>query len=127
MKKIKFISSNEIVADDTIFVAKMKGQVSTKEALLGALSEILNMPGYFGFNWDALSDCLSDFHWIKQKKIVLIHENIPNLSASDLNIYLEVLIDAIDSWANDDKHEFIVIFPESSEILINALLVERVN
>ena len=35
-------------------------QVTAKESFLGTLSAALQFPDYFGYNWDAFYDCLSD-------------------------------------------------------------------
>ena len=70
----------------------------------------LDFPGCYGSNWDALYYCLRDFYWITNKKIVLIHEQLPELPVHDLDIYLDILNDAILSWVDDDKHELEVWF-----------------
>ncbi|MBD0422937.1 barstar family protein [Streptomyces sp. TRM S81-3] len=33
--------------------------------------EHLRLPDYFGWNWDALRDCLHDFHWLPAAHILL--------------------------------------------------------
>lgn len=35
-------------------------EVATKESFLGAMSAALQFPDYFGYNWDAFYDCLSE-------------------------------------------------------------------
>jgi hypothetical protein len=46
--------------------------VYDKPTLLHALYQACQFPAYFGFNWDALLDCLSDFGWHAAKSHVLI-------------------------------------------------------
>jgi RNAse (barnase) inhibitor barstar len=65
---------------------------------------VLNFPNYYGFNWDALNDCLSDFHWLNHEKITLVHENLPLLSDHELKIYLEILRDAVLIHKKDVSH-----------------------
>lgn len=36
------------------------GSVADKEGFMAAVSAALALPGWFGRNWDALADCLSD-------------------------------------------------------------------
>lgn len=36
------------------------GGVTDKDGFMDAVSEALRLPGWFGRNWDALGDCLSD-------------------------------------------------------------------
>jgi RNAse (barnase) inhibitor barstar len=94
-------------------VATIPRQIESSEELLKVLYEKLDLPGYFGFNWNALYDCLRDLHWIKEQDVVLIHEDLPALGTQDLSIYLEVLEDSVRSWGPGEEHRFIVVFPEA--------------
>jgi hypothetical protein len=42
--------------------ADLKGTVD-KKGLLEKISRALDFPSYFGMNWDALNDCLTDMGW----------------------------------------------------------------
>jgi len=46
---------------------------------------------------------------------VLIHEQLPESPVHDLDIYLDILNDAILSWVDDDKHEPEVCFSLSDK------------
>ena len=39
-------------------------RVTTKEAFLTAAGEALAFPDWYGHNWDALADCLTDLSWM---------------------------------------------------------------
>jgi hypothetical protein len=65
-----------------------------KEQLLRQLADCLAFPDYFGGNWDALIDCLSDLSWLHAPETVIDHAGLPNLGPNDLRLYLECLIDA---------------------------------
>lgn len=99
--------------------------VKNKDQLLSELALTLNFPNYFGHNWDALNECINDLHWIENKKITLIHENIPDLKFSDLQIYIEILKDAVLQWKTSDEHVLSIIFPQTSENIISALLTDQ--
>lgn len=73
-----------------------------KANLLEFLASAFGFPGYFGFNWDALEDCLSDLSWIEgNSKIVLIHPSDPLVGHSeDLLTYLSILSDASQALEN---------------------------
>lgn len=68
--------------------------VEGKQALLELLAQKLAFPSYFGFNWDALIDCLSDMSWCASDEIVVVHRGLPRLSARDTTLYLQSLCDA---------------------------------
>lgn len=110
----------QIKNKDYTFVAKLPKGISQKQQLLSSLSNCLKFPDYFGMNWDALDDCLSDFNWISRKTIVLYHEDVPLMIAKEeQSTYLEILLHAVDTWKNSPKHEFIVSFPSAVKSYLN--------
>jgi RNAse (barnase) inhibitor barstar len=122
MVHFKFIEDINSYQPAKSFLAIIDANVRGKEDLLKELHNKLQLPSYFGFNWDALLDCLRDFHWIQNKGIVLIHTVIPHIEENDLKTYLEILNDAIQDWQTDDEHYLEVIFPKSSEDALKALV-----
>jgi RNAse (barnase) inhibitor barstar len=118
-KFIEDINSNQPYESFSIVI---NPALSSKDELLEELYNKLQLPDYFGFNWDALLDCLRDFHWIKNRGIILIHTVIPHIEEQDLKIYLEILNEAIQNWKRDDEHYFEVIFPKSSEYTLKSLV-----
>ena len=87
-----------------------------------ARKQYLNLPGYFGLNWDALYDCLRDFHWIEQHKIVIIHDQFPLLKQSDAAMYLSVLHDTVLDWKSGEEHSLEVIFDAHDHENIRSLM-----
>jgi hypothetical protein len=71
----------------------------------------LQLPEYLGDNWDALSECVRDFHWIPRRRIVLLHEDLPLLKAEAVATYIDILSGAIEFWMAQEGHAFIVKFP----------------
>lgn len=117
MKGLKFIKNPQAFISDADFVAHLSG-ISSKDELLKQLSKKLNFPEYFGHNWDALSDCLRDFHWIEQQKIILVHDDCPQLNEHELSTYLQVLFEAVQDWKKGEEHSLETVFPESIRRLV---------
>ena len=61
MQNIKFIKDIPSCNPRDAFIAWLPLNIHGKEELFIQLSNKLNLPDYFGFNWDALFDCLRDF------------------------------------------------------------------
>lgn len=104
-----FTDAPKVSGDE--FVADIPAGLTSTQALLQALYDNLQLPGYFGFNWDALSDCLRDLHWIQQRRVVLRHSDLPGIPSVELRTYLEVLAEAKASWGSDEEHTLDVVFP----------------
>jgi RNAse (barnase) inhibitor barstar len=122
MKNIEFLASPETYVNSDEFIIHLK-DVHGEDNLLNELSNCFHFPDYFGFNWNAVYDCLRDFHWITNKGIVLVHDNLPKLDKSILSNYVNVLIDAVADWKEDEEHYFKVIFPEKDkEVITNTLM-----
>ncbi|MGW2601710.1 barstar family protein [Streptomyces klenkii] len=41
--------------------------------------EQFRLPDYFGWNWNALSDCLRDLHWLPADQCIVVIENSERL------------------------------------------------
>jgi hypothetical protein len=103
------------------FVARL-GTVDGKAALMDALARALELPDWFGRNWDALDEVLGDLSWITEREVALVHEELPHLGAG-LPTYLTILSDAVAAWqGSDDPHRFSVIFPQRSHLEIARAL-----
>jgi hypothetical protein len=90
------------------------------------VADALCFPTYFGENWNALFDCLRDFHWVDKRRIVLVHDDVPDIPADDLRVYLEILRDAVTDWRAGEPHELVVVFDEGSlDAVANALVSTR--
>lgn len=122
MTPFRFMESPPSYDAAEVFYVRVDPHIGLADELLKALYYLLWFPGYFGFNWDALYDCLSDLAWIKSYKIVLVHESLPRLPEDDLKIYLEVLRDSVLGWAGDEGHELEVVFRCADKAVIESIL-----
>jgi RNAse (barnase) inhibitor barstar len=96
-------------------VVRLPCNIDDRTQLFDAYAQYLALPDYFGKNWDAFSECLRDLTWVVERRIVIIHEDLPVFDGATLRIYLEVLADCIDDWQPDEDHELLVLFPEAAE------------
>jgi len=121
---LPFAFVSDVPSYDTaeVFFVHLDPDICQTDELLRALYYGLWLPGYFGFNWDALYDSLCDLAWIPQKKLVILHAKLPSLPEADSKIYLEVLRDAVQNLAVSGQHVLEVIFPESDRSEIERLL-----
>jgi hypothetical protein len=104
------------------FVGAVPSNLSTAQDLLASLYEGLHLPGYFGFNWDALSDCLRDLHWVSRYEVIIWHEHLPVIAESEPKTYLDVLLDSVQSWRTSDEHRLRVVFPEDCKERVVEIL-----
>ncbi len=95
--------------------------MATKTDLIELVARALDVPDYFGANWDALDDCLRDLSWLKERVIVISHDGVPRLPAESLRTYLDVLTRAVESWHGEKDHAIIVAFPPDARNEIAAI------
>src|SRR5258706_9005825 len=84
-------------------------RVAGKPALLERLAGALEFPRWFGGNWDALEDCVSDLSWIKADGHVLLIEGAAALPADERGIFVEILASAAAAWT-ERKRPFFAVF-----------------
>jgi len=78
-------------------VVRIPVGIGDERALFSHYARELRFPYYFGLNWDALDECLTDLEWLVIPSLLLWHEDIP-LSAhpEGARTYLMDLAKAID-------------------------------
>ena len=87
-----------------------------KEALMQRIARALEFPRWFGGNWDALEDCLTDLTWLKKEGHVLLIEGAAGLPMDDRGILVDILASAATSWA-ERKRPFFAVFLDGSPAL----------
>jgi hypothetical protein len=55
---------------------------------------------------------------VSQRRIVIIHTDLPGLPAEDKRVYLEILAGSVAAWKPDADHELAVAFPGSARAAI---------
>lgn len=97
-----FVFVQNPVSEVADFTAVVGGDVSSKDDLMMELELSLQFPGYWGRNWDALEDMLTDLHWLKQGDVLIAHRSVGLFPDSVLRAYLDVLCVATESWAGEE-------------------------
>ncbi len=80
-----------------------------KVALLARIARALAFPHWFGGNWDALEDCLTDLSWSDAGGYILLFEGAADLPADEHGILIDILASAAASWA-ERRRPFFAVF-----------------
>jgi len=97
------------------------GGAPDKEALLEKLAAALAFPAWFGGNWDALEDCLTDLSWRAGDGHVALISGHGELPADDLGVLVDVLGAAAGHWAGRGKPFFAVFIDPAHALALPAL------
>jgi RNAse (barnase) inhibitor barstar len=92
------------------------GAVQGKSEFLARLAKALKFPHFFGMNWDALNDCLTDLSWLDDKGWVVILINGQELAAknqNDFNTAIEVFQAAAEYWRSHAKPFWIFVYGDN--------------
>ena len=91
-----------------------------KDALLKRIAEALDFPDWFGGNWDALEDCLSD---LPEAGYVLLFEHAR--AGDDLGVLIDVLRSSAEQWAERGKPFFAVFIDPARALPLPELFREK--
>ena len=86
-------------------------------------SNKLKFPTYFGYNWDALEECLTDLDWLQAEGHIIFIEHancFSNLNLTDRNNLLEVLRTVVHDWRNGRDYKVPIKFPMPFEIILHC-------
>lgn len=107
--------ADEIVqaaSDSGIQAARIR--YAEKPVLLKAIAAVLEFPDWFGENWDALEDCLSDLSWREAAGHVLLFEGAR--VGDDFGVLVDVLRSAAEHWAGRGT-PFFAVFIDPAGVL----------
>lgn len=94
-----------------------------KDKMLAAIAKSLGFPEWFGGNWDALEDSLTDLSWREDRARVLL---ISGAKAGDeLGILLDVLASAAEYWRERERAFFAVFVDPKGKLELPALYREK--
>lgn len=88
----------------SIFLIDNDSPILGKFQLLERISALGEFPDYFGFNWSALEDCLSDFTWLPSSGYIFIMRQAHYFMISEPESFLtfkEIMEDSGKLWANE--------------------------
>ena len=96
-----------------------------KDAMLTSIAKALAFPGWFGGNWDALEDCLSDLSWRKGGARVILFSDA--ISGDDLGVLLDVLGSVAESWRERSIPFYAVFVDPAGSLSLPALDDEKIR
>ncbi len=76
-------------------------ELTDKIGVLSALAAALRFPEWFGANWDALDDCLTDLSWLHAGAYLLLLDHADPLRRINPEVFeqlLQILADASAAW-----------------------------
>ena len=98
-------------------------RVAGKDALLDRFAAALAFPEWFGANWDALQDCLSDLSWREGRGQLLVIEGFEALQAAshdDCGVLLDVLAESAAHWLWQERPFFAVFIDPGRRLELPA-------
>lgn len=93
MAAFEFVADPAEFRDPRSLVLRIPQGIRSKRKLLAVFADKLQFPHYFGWNWDALYDCLTAVAGV-DRPITVVHCDLPFGAKSELRkIYLSILRD----------------------------------
>ncbi|CAA6808531.1 MAG: Unknown protein [uncultured Sulfurovum sp.] len=81
-------------------------RIQSKKQFLEMMHEAFYFPSYFGFNLDALDECMRDLAWIVEEEILVEVKNKSHLEEQNRNLY-NVIMESFqlynEYWAREEK------------------------
>lgn len=118
-----YVEEIENLAPSENLVAIVPAGIRLEEKLFSILSKEFKFP-YFGWNWDALNDCLHDFSWTEIFQITVIHRDLPALGTHPTRIYLDILACCVEDWKPYKDYQLKVVFPLSQKVAVFEAILE---
>ncbi len=92
--------------------AAMELGSADKGTILDGFASALRFPDWFGANWDALADCLTDLSWLDAPGYLIVLRPAPDIATrlgAEFETLVGVLQEAADFWREEER-SFCVLF-----------------
>ena len=110
---------------EAAILAEIPACIRSKQKLLRTLADQLQLPAYFGRNWDALEECLRNLSWLPAGSVQISHRDLPLPPGSHERwSYVQVLHAATRHWQLSLVNRLVCRFPAQTTEEIQALLRE---
>lgn len=119
---LRFVTDPSASADPGAVVVRIPPAIRTKRALLAEFAQQLKLPTYFGWNWDALEDCLRDLSWLNDSRpVIILHDSVPlSRGRKNRRIYMRILAETAVFWRLSGQRDFTVVFPITSQQAVQS-------
>lgn len=97
-----------------------------KASLLERLGRALEFPHWYGGNWDALEDCLTDLSWRPGTgHLLMIEGQAPlQIPQEDASVFLDILGQSAAYWARQGR-PFVAVFVDPGGVLSLPALPDK--
>jgi RNAse (barnase) inhibitor barstar len=86
--------------------------ISDKDQFLKQVAVILRFPEYFGNNWDAFADCLTDMSWQEAEGFLILYDHFGPFaehSPRQFETALDIFKESTEFWRNQGKALFVLL------------------
>ena len=97
-------------------------RIDAADDVFAGMARALEFPSWFGSNWDALEDCLSDLSWREREGYVLLVASYPRGDA--FGVLTDVLRSVAEYWASRGKPFFAVLLDPEKKLALPDLYRE---
>jgi len=91
----------------------IEGQdIRDKNQFLKQAALVLRFPKYFGNNWDAFADCLTDMSWHEVDGFVILYDHFHSLaehSPLEFEMTLDIFKESTEFWRRQGKVFFVLL------------------
>jgi hypothetical protein len=80
-------------------------EIRDKQSFLRKIAEVMRFPDYFGYNWDALDECITDLDWCPAARYILIYdypEAFSKVEPEEWKTANDILRSAVEYWQGTD-------------------------
>ncbi len=108
----RFVDSFVPADEPAAHVVRIAAGVRRQRQLLVQYDRVLTLPDYFGWNWDALEECLGDLSWLDPpRRVSIVHADLPFAPrGKNRGQYLALLGDVVKA-----NQAVMAIFPRAVE------------